>query len=69
MKASEVHNLSDEEIDLEIGRRRRQLYDLRTQAVTETIEDPSLFKKQRRDIARLLTEKRQRELRRQRNES
>lgn len=57
MKAIEVHKLSGEEIDVELDRLRRKLYDLRCQAATEKIEDPSLFKKVRGDIARLLTER------------
>ncbi|MHC4416049.1 MAG: 50S ribosomal protein L29 [Planctomycetota bacterium] len=57
MKAKEVHKLSDEEIEVEIQRLRRKHFDLRTQAVTEKIEDTSQFGKTRRDIARLLTER------------
>ena len=56
MKAKEVHKLSDEEITVEVARIRRQLFDLRTQAVTEKIQDHSQFGKLRQDIARLLTE-------------
>ena len=57
MKAKEVHKLSDEEIDIEVVRLRRKLFELRTQAVTEKILDTSLFNKIRKDVARLLTEK------------
>ena len=57
MKAKEVHKLSSEEIDIEVHRIRRRLFELRTQAVTEKIEDTSQFRKHRKDIARLLTEK------------
>lgn len=57
MKAQEVHKLSDEEIDVEIQRLRRKRFDLRTQAVTEKIQDTSQFRQIRRDIARLLTER------------
>ncbi len=57
MKAEEVHKLSDEEIEVEVKRLRRHLFDLRTQAVTEKIEDTSQFGKARKDIARLLTER------------
>lgn len=57
MKAKEVHKLSDEELDIEVNRLRRRLFELRTQAVTEKIEDTSQFGKIRKDIARLLTEK------------
>ena len=57
MKAKEVHKLSDEEIDVEIERLRRRTFELRTQAVTEKIQDTSQFGKLRKDIARLLTER------------
>ena len=57
MKAKEVHKLSDEEIDVEVQRLRQRSYELRTQAVTEKIEDTSQFGETRRDIARLLTER------------
>ena len=56
MKAKEVHKLNDEEIQVEIERLRRHMFELRSQAVTEKIEDTSQFQKTRRDIARLLTE-------------
>ena len=65
MKAKETHKLSDEEVDVEVGRIRRHLFDLRTQAVTEKIEDSSQFGKSRRDIARLMTERQRREIERQ----
>ncbi len=56
MKAKEVHTLSDEEIDVELVRLRKRSFELRTQAVTEKIEDTTQFGSTRRDIARLLTE-------------
>ncbi len=65
MKAKEVHKLSDEEVDVEVDRIRRHLFDLRTQAVTEKIEDSSQFGKSRKDVARLLTERKRREIERQ----
>lgn len=57
MKMAEVRKLNGEEIDVELDRLQRKLFDLRTQAVTEKIEDPSLFGKIRKDIARLHTER------------
>jgi large subunit ribosomal protein L29 len=54
---SAEHKLSDEEIDVEVDRLRRKLFELRTQAVTEKIQDMSQFGKIRKDIARVLTEK------------
>lgn len=62
MKASEVHKMTDEEIGVELDRLRRRHFDMRVQAVTEKIEDPSQFKKIKRDIARLLTERRSRQI-------
>ncbi len=56
MKAKEVRKLSDEEIDVEVRRLRKRSFELRTQAVTEKIEDTTQFGETRRDIARLLTE-------------
>jgi ribosomal protein L29 len=57
MKAREVHKLSDDEIEAELKRLRQRTFELRTQAVTEKIEDTSQFGQTRRDIARLLTER------------
>jgi len=56
MKGKEVHKMSEEEVKVELGRLRNNLYDLRSQAVTEKVEDNSQFRKTRKDIARLLTE-------------
>ncbi len=56
MNAKEVHKLKDEEVKVETNRLRQRLFELRTQAVTEKIEDTSQFNKVKKDIARLLTE-------------
>jgi large subunit ribosomal protein L29 len=58
MKANEAHKLSLEEIEVELQRLRRTLFDLKTQSITEKIQDVSQFSKARRDIARLLTVRR-----------
>jgi large subunit ribosomal protein L29 len=62
MTGKEVRALSDEELLVETDNLTKRLYDLRAAAVTEKIEDPSQFKKIRRDIARLKGERRAREL-------
>ena len=62
MKAKEVHKFNDEEVDIEIVRLKKRLFELRCQKVTDKIEDTSQFKKVRRDIARLHTERRSREI-------
>lgn len=56
MTPNEVRKLDDEEIQIEVRRLRRDLFDLRSQAVTEKITDTSRFGKIKKDIARLLTE-------------
>jgi ribosomal protein L29 len=56
MNGKEVRALRDEEIKVELGRLRSKLFELRSQTVTEKVEDLSQFGKIRRDIARLLTE-------------
>lgn len=55
MKTSQIRELNDEELGLELQRLRRHVFDLRTQAVTEKLEDPTLLTKAKRDIARVLT--------------
>ncbi|HRP62598.1 MAG TPA: 50S ribosomal protein L29 [Phycisphaerales bacterium] len=57
MKSREVRKLNDEEISIEAARLRQRLFELRTQAVTEKIQDTSQFGKVRRDLARVLTER------------
>ena len=62
MKINEIRELSDDELQIEMDRLRRHLFDLRSQSVTEKLEDPTQITKTRRDVARILTVKRQREL-------
>jgi large subunit ribosomal protein L29 len=51
----EIRDRNTEELRKEIDDKRRHLFDLRSQAVTEKLEDPSQLKKTRKDIARILT--------------
>lgn len=55
MKIKDIRQMSDGELAAELQRLRRHVFDLRAQAVTEKLEDPSLITKARRDIARCLT--------------
>jgi large subunit ribosomal protein L29 len=68
MKANEVHKMNDEELALERDRLRRELYKLRAQAVTEKLENPRQLGLLRKDIARVQTEQRTRELRKNPNQ-
>ena len=61
-KLKETRDRGTEELRKEIDERRRHLFDLRSQAVTEKLEDPSQLKKTRKEIARILTILREREL-------
>ena len=56
MTGEEVRKLTDEEIGLEVKRLRLQLHTIRSQFVTEKVEDSSTYGKTKRDIARILTE-------------
>ena len=60
----DIRKLSDEDLAVEIRDSRRRLFDLRSQRVTEKIEDTSQFGKIRSHIARLLTERSARDHRR-----
>ena len=55
MKISDIRGLKTEELHTELDRLRRHLFDLRSQRVTEKLEDPSQLKKTQVDIARIFT--------------
>lgn len=62
MTGKEARALRDEEIKVELERQRARLYQLRSQTVTEKVENTAQFQTVRRDIARLLTERRSRQI-------
>ena len=62
MKAKAVHKLGDEELEIEVSNLRKKLFELKTQGVTEKIQDTSQYNKIKKDIARLLTEQNTRKL-------
>ena len=53
--ASELREMSTEELGHQLDSARQELFRLRFQASTEKLEAPSNLKKLRRDIARILT--------------
>ena len=55
MKVSEIREMKHEELYSELDRLRRYVFDLRSQAVTEKLQDPSLLTRAKRDIARIFT--------------
>jgi large subunit ribosomal protein L29 len=62
MKAAEVRELSDEEIRGKMRELQEELFNLRFQLATGQIENVGRIRTVRRDIARLKTIQRQREL-------
>jgi large subunit ribosomal protein L29 len=55
MKISDLRELKTDELHNELDRLRRHMFDLRSQRVTEKLEDPSQLGKTQRDIARVFT--------------
>ena len=62
MTTKEIRDKSDENLQHELIEKQKHLFDLRSQAVTEKLEDPSQLRKTRKDIARMQTILRQRDL-------
>jgi large subunit ribosomal protein L29 len=62
MKPAEIREMSDEQIDLTIKDTVKHLFQLRFQSATERLETPSEIKKARRDLARLHTIQREKQL-------
>ena len=62
MKTSDIRRLSDEDLKLEIEKKRRELLGLRCKVALSEDVKPSEVKGTRRTIARLLTVCKEREL-------
>ena len=55
MKAQQYREMSRDEIESTVQDLQRRLFDLRTQAVTETLENSKAMRNVKRDIARAKT--------------
>lgn len=64
MKATEINGMSDEQLSLTLKDTEKHLFQLRFQSATDRLETPSEMQKAKRDIARIKTAQRQRELKR-----
>ncbi|MBN1437570.1 MAG: 50S ribosomal protein L29 [Sedimentisphaerales bacterium] len=62
MKAAEIREMNPDELEGELETLERRLFDVRTQAVTEKLEDATMLKKIKRDIARIKTVIRERQI-------
>jgi large subunit ribosomal protein L29 len=67
MKAAEIREFNDSEITVRLGELREELFRLRFRSATQQLENPRLIQNIRRDIARLETILRERELAQQRS--
>lgn len=56
MKPKELRDKETPALQEELKGLRKRMFELRTQAVTEKVEDTSQYLKIRRDVARILTE-------------
>ncbi len=62
MKASEIRELGAEELDAKLNDARAELFNLRFQMATSQLDNTARIKVVKKDIARLLTEMRVREI-------
>jgi large subunit ribosomal protein L29 len=61
VKTEDIRDLTEVEIDEQIVQAREELFRLRFRSATQELENPSLIRMLRRDIARLKTVLRERE--------
>jgi large subunit ribosomal protein L29 len=62
MTTKEIREKEANHLTTELVEKQKHLFDLRSQAVTEKLEDPSQLRKTKKDIARIKTVIRQREI-------
>ena len=60
--ASELRELADDELDQRLAENKEELFNLRFQIVTGQLDDPRRIKAVKREIARILTVQREREM-------
>lgn len=62
MKIAEIRSKEDKELRYELGNLRKEMFHLRFQSTTEPLANPKRIEAVRRDIAKVLTVLREREL-------
>jgi large subunit ribosomal protein L29 len=62
MKPAEYRGMSDEQLDLSLKEELKNLFHLRFQSATERLETPSEIRKSKREVARIKTLQRERQL-------
>ena len=61
MKSRQLRDLTDQELEHRLGEMRRELFNLRFQAATGALESTARLKMTKREIARILTIRHERE--------
>jgi large subunit ribosomal protein L29 len=61
LRARELRDLTNEELDLRLADTRQELFNLRFQSATGALEQPARLKLAKREIARILTVRNERE--------
>ena len=64
MKGNELHNMTDEELNAKLGELKTQLFNLRFRHASGQLENPMTIASCKKDIARVNTVLRERELKR-----
>lgn len=62
MKTSELRDMTDEQLDISLKDVVKNLFHLRFQSATDRLETPSEIQKAKKDVARIKTIMRQRQL-------
>ena len=61
MKARDLRDMTDEELEEKMGETRKELFNLRFQSSTGALENSARLRSAKREIARILTVKTERE--------
>ena len=61
MRARQLRDMSDEELDRKMGETRQELFNLRFQSATGALENSARLRTAKREIARILTVRHERE--------
>jgi len=61
LRARDLRDLTDEQLDVELADRRQELFNLRFQSATGALENTARLKLAKREIARILTVRTERE--------
>ncbi len=61
MRAKQLREMTDDELERTLSERRQELFNLRFQSATGALENPARLKLAKREIARILTVRVERE--------